>query len=93
VSVTSILAHRDTDLEWGGDHPISEEHGKKIKAFLPRNPPNPRKIRSGTLVGFVDFVAGIVLSFQLFFPCSSVDSVANIRFFFSFRVLPRLHLL
>jgi hypothetical protein len=28
VSVTSILAHRDADLEWGGDHPISEEHGK-----------------------------------------------------------------
>jgi len=29
VFVTSILAHRDADLEWGGDHPISEEHGKE----------------------------------------------------------------
>ncbi|MCK7545319.1 hypothetical protein MLC59_14215, partial [Marinobacter bryozoorum] len=30
VSVTSILAHRDADLEWGGDHPISKEHEKMI---------------------------------------------------------------
>jgi hypothetical protein len=37
VSATSILAHCDADLEWGGDHPISEGHGKK-KNDLPRNP-------------------------------------------------------
>jgi len=45
VSATSILAHCDADLEWGGDHPISEGHGKKKKKKkkkkkndLPRNP-------------------------------------------------------
>ncbi|MFC4260032.1 hypothetical protein ACFOZ5_13450, partial [Marinobacter lacisalsi] len=51
VSATSILAHYDADLEWGGDHPISEGKTKDL-----RKPGN--------------------FSF-LFFPWSSVDSVAN----------------
>ncbi|WP_206768821.1 MULTISPECIES: hypothetical protein, partial [unclassified Marinobacter] len=49
VSATSILAHCDADLEWGGDHPISEEHGKKKKkSDLPRNPLKNTKLKTKT---------------------------------------------
>jgi hypothetical protein len=33
VSATSILAHRDADLEWGGDHPISKIHQEATGIF------------------------------------------------------------
>ncbi|WP_339650165.1 hypothetical protein, partial [uncultured Marinobacter sp.] len=35
----------DADLEWGGDHPISEKHGRK-RFFLPLNPLKDTKVKT-----------------------------------------------